>query len=231
MAHSSSHRRTQLLAAHLLAPPPLQAGAASAASLDPLVTNPWPEQSMAPREPATPTWHTFGPASHIVASSPVRLGDVVDGHVHPSLCVTQSGAVLAVYNIEGGGAAVLMICRSEDGGATWSAPAPIPASAARSKRGVYPGSLSVLRSGRIVLQWAPYYERGEPQHGDPAQFTLAEGIETGDVYRVPEYLLRPTFVRFETQRKIEPHSSAWVSQQHCKQSPTGLHAEIRTSVY
>ena len=125
--------------------------------------------------------------SQIKASVPVRVGDVIGGHVHPSLCVTHSGAVLAVYNEDGGGAAVLKICRSEDGGQTWSGPAPIPASACRSRRGVYPGSLSVLRSGRIVLQWAPYYERGEHQHGDSDQFALAPDIGAGEVYRVPEY--------------------------------------------
>lgn len=117
----------------------------------------------------------------------MRVGDVVGGHVHPSLCVTQSGAVLAVYNEDGGGAAVLKICRSEDGGRTWSPPAPIPASANRSRRGVYPGSLSVLRTGRIVLQWAPYYELGEHQHGDPGHFAVAGDIGPGEVYRVPEY--------------------------------------------
>ena len=42
---------------------------------------------------------------------PVRIGDVIGGHVHPALCVTQSGAVLAVYNTDGGGAAVLSLCR------------------------------------------------------------------------------------------------------------------------
>ena len=116
----------------------------------------------------------------------MRVGDVIGGHVHPSLCVTHSGAVLAVYNEDGGGAAVLRICRSEDGGRTWSAPAPIPASAGRSRRGVYPGSLSVLRSGRVVLQWAPYYERGEHQHGDFDQFALAPAIKASALARSTE---------------------------------------------
>ena len=207
-------RRTARLAGHLLRQEPCASG------LDPLVVSPWAESEMAPRDAATPEWHTFGPASRIAASEPVRLGDVVGGHVHPALCTTQSGAVLAVYNEvrrgtlissgiptsrphpppapvltlppvfwpqEGGGAQVLKICRSEDGGKSWTAPAPIPSSASRSARGVYPGSLSVLGSGRIVLQFAPYYELGEHQHGDPAQLTVSAGIGAGEVYRVPEY--------------------------------------------
>ena len=84
-------RRTARLAGHLLQEP-------CASGLDPLVVSPWAESEMAPRDAATPEWHTFGPASRIAASEPVRLGDVVGGHVHPALCTTQSGAVLAVYN-------------------------------------------------------------------------------------------------------------------------------------
>ena len=184
-----THRqRTRRLADHLQPTRCMQATSQPASS-DPLVVNPWPEHSMAPRDPGTPAWHTFGPASAIKSTTPVRVGDVVGGHVHPSLCVTQGGAVLAVYNEDGGGAAVLKICRSEDAGRTWSAPAPIPASANRSRRGVYPGSLSVLRSGRIVLQWAPYYENGEHQHGNSERFTLARDIGPGEVYRVPEYCI------------------------------------------
>ena len=209
-------RRIARLAGNLVQQEPCASG------LDPLVVSPWAESQMAPRDAATPEWHTFGPASRIAASEPVRLGDVVGGHVHPALCCTQSGAVLAVYNEvrrgtphlwphphpggdpppphpfssalapvfwpqEGGGAQVLKICRSEDGGKSWTAPAPIPSSASRSARGVYPGSLSVLASGRIVLQFAPYYELGEHQHGDPAQLTVSAGIGAGEVYRVPEY--------------------------------------------
>ena len=62
----------------------------------------------------SPSWYQFGPRSTIVASPPLRLGDVIGGHVHPSLCVTQSGAVLCVYNTDGGGAQVLLLCRSDE---------------------------------------------------------------------------------------------------------------------
>ena len=39
-------------------------------------------------------------------TAPVKLtdvADVIDGHVHPALCVAQNGDVLAVYNKQGGG--------------------------------------------------------------------------------------------------------------------------------
>ena len=51
---------------------------------------------------------------------PTRIADVIGGHIHPALCGTQSGALLAVYNKEGGGGKELLLSRSTDGGMTWS---------------------------------------------------------------------------------------------------------------
>ena len=112
---------------------------------------------------------------------------------------------------------MLKICRSEDGGKSWTAPAPIPSSASRSARGVYPGSLSVLSCGRIVLQFAPYYELGEHQHGDPAQLTVSAGIGAGEVYRVPEYCCSDDGTRpdlgLRGHHRYE-YPSAWQSSAH-----------------
>ena len=47
---------------------------------------------------------------------PTRIADVIGGHIHPALCGTQSGALLAVYNKEGGGGKELLLSRSNDGG-------------------------------------------------------------------------------------------------------------------
>ena len=55
-------------------------------------------------------------------SPPVRVADVIGGHVHPAVCVTGEGDVLAVYNREGGGGQELLLCRSTDEGRTWSEP-------------------------------------------------------------------------------------------------------------
>ena len=49
------------------------------------------------------------------SSSPVRVADVIDGHVHPALCVAKNGDVLAVYNKQGGGGKELLLCRSPAG--------------------------------------------------------------------------------------------------------------------
>ncbi len=90
--------------------------------------------------------------------APVRVADVIDGHVHPSVCVTHSGDVLAVYNKSGGGGKELLLCRSRDGGRTWSAPVVIPVI---NDCSIYPGSLTTLRDGRIVLHWSCYRREGE----------------------------------------------------------------------
>ena len=49
-------------------------------------------------------------------NKPTRIADVIGGHIHPAICVTQSGALLAVYNKEGGGGKELLLSRSNDGG-------------------------------------------------------------------------------------------------------------------
>lgn len=74
-------------------------------------------------------------------SQPIRIADVIGGHVHPSVCATRSGGLLVVYNKEGGGGVELLLSRSGDGGRTWSDSEPIPAIRNCS---IYPGSLTTL---------------------------------------------------------------------------------------
>ena len=92
-----------------------------------------------------------------MTSTPIRIADVISGHVHPALARTADGELLAVYNIEGGGGKELLLCRSADGGLTWSAPAAISEICDCS---IYPGSLSTLADGRLLLNWCCYREGG-----------------------------------------------------------------------
>ena len=103
------------------------------------------------------------------ATPPIRIANVIDGHVHPSFCTTQSGDLLAVYNKQGGGGKELLLCRSTDGGLTWTAPAPI---AAISNCSIYPGSLTVLGDGRILLNWSCYRDPEGTLWREP-QFSLS----------------------------------------------------------
>ncbi|WP_298862217.1 sialidase family protein [uncultured Gimesia sp.] len=86
-------------------------------------------------------------------SDPIRVGSVIGGHVHPALCRAANGDLLAVYNENGGGGKELLLARSTDGGLHWSASKPIPTIKDCS---IYPGSLTTLRSGEIVLHWSCY---------------------------------------------------------------------------
>ncbi len=57
-------------------------------------------------------------------SEPIRIADVIGGHIHPAVCITKNGRLLVVYNKEGGGGKELLLSRSNDGGVTWSDSAP-----------------------------------------------------------------------------------------------------------
>ncbi len=112
-------------------------------------------------------------------SAPIRIADVIGGHVHPAFCVAPSGTLLAVYNIEGGGGKELLLCRSSDGGLTWSAPAPV---AGICDCSIYPGSLTVLRDGRILLNWSCYREPEGTMWREP-QFALS--ADEGHTWSAP----------------------------------------------
>lgn len=108
-----------------------------------------------------------------MASMPVRIGNVRDGHVHPSLTQTRSGTLLCVYNFSGGGGKELLLSRSRDGGRTWSEAKPIASSVGGS---IYPGSLTRLNDGRILLNWSYYW----PEY---------KGGAMPGVHREPKYSL------------------------------------------
>ena len=82
----------------------------------------------------------------------------------------SGGDLLAVYNIEGGGGKELLLCRSTDGGFNWTAPEPI---AAICNCSIYPGSLTVLADGRILLNWACYRDTQGTLWREP-QFSLSD---------------------------------------------------------
>lgn len=86
-------------------------------------------------------------------SDPIRVGTVIGGHIHPALCRAANGDLLAVYNENGGGGKELLLSRSTDGGLHWAASKPIPTIKNCS---IYPGSLTTLKSGEIVLHWSCY---------------------------------------------------------------------------
>jgi hypothetical protein len=84
------------------------------------------------------------------------LAAKIGGHIHPSICRTKNGTLIAVYR----GKNVMMRSRSTDGGATWETPEPIATTAKRpdgirevSKFEVYPGTADVLPDDRVLVTW------------------------------------------------------------------------------
>ena len=106
---------------------------------------------------------------------PTRIADVIGGHIHPAICVTQNGTLLAVYNKEGGGGKELLLSRSDDGGVTWTRSTPIPTIRNCS---IYPGSLATLSDGRVLLNWSCYHKTEERLWRVPQFSISADGGET-----------------------------------------------------
>src|SRR5258708_4075646 len=70
---------------------------------------------------------------------PVRIDSGVSGHIHPALCISKKGTLVAVYCKSE--YQPYLITRSKDGGKTWSKPILFPHTI---KTQVYPGSLTAL---------------------------------------------------------------------------------------
>ncbi|MEQ8790206.1 MAG: hypothetical protein RIC55_28175 [Pirellulaceae bacterium] len=134
------------------------------------------------------------------------MADVVGGHIHPSLCRTPRGDLLAVYNENGGGGKELLVCRSRDGGKTWSEPAAVPTIKDCS---IYPGSLTVLSDDRILLSWSCYHVEGARRWRTPHFCTSSDdGRSWSPVTSIP----LDEFTNYSCLRhpvmELSPH--AWV---------------------
>ena len=140
-------------------------------------------------------------------SEPIRVADVSDGHVHPSLCRTRGGALLAVYNYEGMGGVELLLCRSTDGGLTWSAPAAV---AGIRDCSIYPGSLTTLADGRILLNWACYRDMESDQPWREPQFTISadEGATWAPPHSYPLDEFGPSTCMRHAVVELSP--TAWI---------------------
>ncbi|MCS6852843.1 MAG: glycoside hydrolase [Gemmataceae bacterium] len=84
---------------------------------------------------------------------PIRIESEVSGHIHPALCVSQKGTLIATFCQRE--FKPHLLTRSTDGGKTWSKPTLFPHT--RETR-VYPGSLTALADGRIVHAWNVWFE-------------------------------------------------------------------------
>ncbi len=147
-------------------------------------------------------------ASELIAQeaklpAPVRIETGVSGHIHPALCITTKGTLVAVYCKSE--YKPYLITRSTDSGKTWSKPTLFPHTI---KSQVYPGSLTALADGRIVHAWNIWYtDAPNPRSrhiaysissdegqtwSEPKNLAKAKEAKTGSVIRHPFVELSPT---------------------------------------
>ncbi|MGE0609034.1 MAG: hypothetical protein AB7O62_18210 [Pirellulales bacterium] len=134
----------------------------------------------------------FGLALHLARQSAVaeeaagqpeiqRLADGAKGHVHPAICVAKSGAVLVAHFAEADGKILLL--RSPDGGSTWKDLGPI---ADIGGTFPYPGDLTTLQDGRIVLTWSAWLNPRDFKQGRRPMFATSQ--DDGDTWSKPRAL-------------------------------------------
>jgi hypothetical protein len=82
----------------------------------------------------------------------------------------QKGTIIAIWSKQD--YRNLQMSRSRDGGKTWSEPAPVPPT---EKLSFYPGSLTVLKDGRIVHAWNLWYKDADAKDKSRfVQFSVSE---------------------------------------------------------
>lgn len=158
---------------------------------------------------------TARPTADQESSEPVRVTDgLLGGHVHPCICVAPaSGDVVVVYNRGPGDAHELLICRSVDKGLSWTKPAILPSSVNRCSQGVYPGALTVLKSGEIVLHWYRYGPTAEQRWQYGPEFCIS--VDDGHTFGSPQLIHTPARQDGHTQPEgrfpfLELDDETWV---------------------
>lgn len=101
-------------------------------------------------------------------STPVRIESGVSGHIHPALCISSKGTLVAAFcKTE---YMPHLITRSVDGGKTWSRPALFPPT---EKIAIYPGSLTTLSDGRLLHCWNVWFAPEEKVKSRYVAFSLS----------------------------------------------------------
>jgi hypothetical protein len=128
-----------------------------------------------------------------VASGLIRIGDAVNGHIHPSVCLSRGGVLVVTYGRVNH--RDLRITRSKDLGKTWSELAPFPHTIDKS---YYPGSLTALSDGRLVHAWNRWST--DTNESEPRSVLYSVSRDNGETWDVPR-----AFPRDEKRRSVIRH--------------------------
>lgn len=113
---------------------------------------------------------------------PVRIGQPVNGHIHPAMCLSKQGTLIVTFgqvnHVD------LRITRSTDGGKTWSPPTPFIHTVNKT---YYPGSLTTLASGDILHCWNRWSEENNQKEPRHVEYSLSsdDGLTWSEPKKVP----------------------------------------------
>jgi hypothetical protein len=116
-------------------------------------------------------------------SPPVRIDSGVSGHIHPALCISKKGTLVAVYCKSE--YQPYLLTRSQDGGKTWSKPILFPHT---TKTQVYPGSLTTLADGRLMHAWNVWFPATDKLKSRYVAFSISD--DDGITWSVPKNLAK-----------------------------------------
>jgi hypothetical protein len=143
---------------------------------------------------------------HVRLPSPVRIDSSVSGHIHPAICVTKKGTLVAVYCKSE--YQPYLITRSTDGGKSWSKPALFPHT---TKTQVYPGSLLTLADGRLVHAWNVWFSLGEKAKSRYVAYSISS--DDGVTWSEPKELAKSKDLKVESVIRhpiVELEPTAWL---------------------
>lgn len=127
---------------------------------------------------AMPFFLLLSAALNAAEYSPVRIGQPLNGHIHPAVCRSSSGTLVVTYGHINH--RDLRITRSTDGGSTWRTPEPF---AHTVKKTYYPGSLTTLKDGRLLHCWNRW--SAEDNEKEPRSVLYSLSSDDGQTWTEP----------------------------------------------
>jgi len=146
----------------------------------------------------------FGQEASLPA--PVRIESGVSGHIHPVLCLTHKGTLVAAFCKSE--TKPYLITRSTDGGKTWSAPALFPPTATTP---LYPGSLTTLSDGRLLHAWNVWFSPEEKAKSRYVAFSISS--DDGVTWSEPRELKKDVDPKIHSVIRhpiVELSATAWL---------------------
>lgn len=137
---------------------------------------------------------------------PVRIDSGVSGHIHPALCLTGKGTLVAVFCRSE--FKPYLLTRSTDGGVTWTQPELFPHT---KNTQVYPGSLTTLSDGRLLHAWNVWFTTADKKRSRHVAFSLSS--DDGITWSEPVHLSKNMDEKVESVIRhpiLELSPTAWV---------------------